>query len=361
MLRDTAYRVIADHLRTLTFAITDGAVPDSEGRGYVLRRILRRAVRYGMQTLGAQPGFFAKLIPEVARTMGSAFPEIVAKNADVVAIIAEEEASFGKMLKNGIKYFNKVADEVQAKGGSVIDGSSAFVLYDTMGFPVDLTQIMASERGMSVDMVVFHEHMARQKESSRQDTRSKKLAGHTALNLDAEAVSVLSHAGIKPTYDEPKYEWDTALTTTLRAIVNCRNELITGPTAHDVVVTGNDTVGIVLAHSPFYAEAGGQVADTGVLHVLNPLDEDDSLLLEVVDVQSYGGYVLHTCSLSSLNFESEEEQSGAVFTLKPGATVEAHVDYGRRRRVAPNHTMTHVLNGALRQVYILFWLSVFVL
>jgi len=148
---DMAYRVIADHLRTLTFAITDGAIPSNEGRGYVLRRILRRAVRYGRQKLGAQNGFLSRLVPTLVEHMGEAFPELHKDPKRVAAIIREEEESFGKTLDRGIGLFEDIASQ----SSKVISGADAFKLYDTFGFPLDLTQLMAQERGLSVDVEGF--------------------------------------------------------------------------------------------------------------------------------------------------------------------------------------------------------------
>lgn len=165
--RDTAYRVVADHLRTLTFAITDGAVPSNEGRGYVLRRVLRRAVRYGIQTLGAKPGFFAKLVPVLVKEMGEAFPELNDKSKEAIALISEEEEAFSSLLERGVKYFNELMVTLKAEASGkdlLIDGGKAFFLYDSLGFPIDLTQLMADEYGAKVDITGFQKAMEEQKE-----------------------------------------------------------------------------------------------------------------------------------------------------------------------------------------------------
>src|SRR6185436_2453832 len=161
---DTAYRVIADHIRTLTFAITDGALPSNVGRGYVLRRILRRAVRYGRQMLGAKTGFFAQLVPVVVDRFGEAFPELRKDPARVQKIILEEEESFGKTLDRGIKLFEQVAAETKNK---TIAGADAFKLYDTYGFPPDLTELMAAERGLKVDLDAYEKEAAKAVKLSR--------------------------------------------------------------------------------------------------------------------------------------------------------------------------------------------------
>ena len=148
--KDMAYRVIADHIRTLCFAIADGATPSNDGRGYVLRRILRRAVRYGMQTLGAERGFFSKLVAPLVVEYGEAFPELRNKKEEIEATLREEEASFSTLLDSGIKYFSEHEVKLREAGLTVISGEVAFYMYDSLGFPIDLTQIMATEKGMSM-------------------------------------------------------------------------------------------------------------------------------------------------------------------------------------------------------------------
>ncbi len=350
--------MIADHLRTISFAVADGGTPGSEGRGYVLRRILRRAVRYGIQILGAKPGFFAELVPEVAGVMGAAYPELAEKQRLVVAVVQEEEAAFVRLLDKGARYFNKVAAEVVAGGGSEISGESAFALYDESGFPVDLTQIMAAERGLSVDLAGFTSAMAKQKARSREDTRSKRMMGRTALALSTADIAHLQATGTPPTDDSSKYRWDVAVNTEVQAAFSA-DGLLSGTST----LAGEDTVGLVLRQTPFYAESGGQVADKG--HLLVGLRSGEEVRLAVLDVQvglfgptvsgnaltlscaqCYGGFVLHTCVLD----DCSTAPLSALCALESGAKVQAWVDYARRRRVAPNHTATHLLNSALRKV-----------
>ena len=277
--RDTAYRIIADHVRTLTFAITDGALPSNEGRGYVLRRILRRAVRYGMQTLGAKPGFFSQLVPIVAVELGGAFPELLEKNAMVMAVVAEEEKAFSSLLERGVKYFAEMQAEIKGQGSLVIPGDRAFYLYDTLGFPVDLTEIMANEQGMTVDVKAFQSAMTEQKDRSRAAGRAVRLAGRTALTFGAEQTSFLAKdMKVLPTQDSSKYQWDLTITTDLKAIYTDRG-FLNKVTAEDIVAT----VGIVLESSPFYAEAGGQVPDSGSITVT--LEGGRLIELDVLDVQ----------------------------------------------------------------------------
>ena len=244
---DTAYRVIADHIRTLTFAITDGAVPSNIGRGYVLRRILRRAVRYGRQMLGAKSGFFAQLVPVVVDRFGGAFPELRKDPARVAAVILEEEESFGRTLDRGIKLF----EEVASKSAGVIGGADAFKLYDTFGFPIDLTVLMAQERGMTVDMDGYEAQRARAEELSRAGA-SKDGPGQLALS--GEEIARLKRLNIDPTEDGHKFD-ARELSATVRAIWNGHNfdEHAKAGMAH----VGKQ-VGIITDRTAFYSTMGGQ-------------------------------------------------------------------------------------------------------
>lgn len=346
-----AYRVIADHIRTLTFAITDGAVPSNEGRGYVLRRILRRAVRYGQQFLKAKTGYFSSLVPVVVANFKDSFPELEAKQAFVMEVLRDEEESFGRTLSKGIRAFTKFADAVKAANGTVISGSDAFFLYDSMGFPVDLTQIMAGEAGMTVDVDGFYRCMAEQKARSQAAGKFNRNAG-TNLVLEAEQTAFLAKAGIAATDDSSKYTWHIKPTATVKAIFTT-----TGFLGADATVTpdSHEIIGIVLDTTPFYAESGGQIADTGALTVVSGdaaagSDEADaaaaasssSTVIDIDDVQVFGAYILHLG-----NVRRNADGSPA---LKVGDKVACEVDYERRGHIAPNHSSTHVLNFALREV-----------
>jgi len=173
-LRDMAYRVIVDHARTLTLAIADGAVPSGEGRGYVLRRILRRAVRYGRQMLDAPPGFFSTLVPSVVQTLGSGFPEIAEAAEQVQRVLRSEEAAFDRTVERGMQYFTEMKAELALEGGTVISGQRAFLLYDSHGFPLDLTQQMAEEAGLTVDAAGFETAMENQKTRSREALKEQQ-------------------------------------------------------------------------------------------------------------------------------------------------------------------------------------------
>ncbi len=331
---DTAYRVIADHVRTLTFAITDGAVPSNIGRGYVLRRILRRAVRYGRQMLGAKPGFFGQLVPALVDHMGEAFPELYAGSAKVTEIIREEEESFSRTLDRGIKLFEGVA--VQAKRTGVIPGNEAFKLYDTFGFPIDLTALMADERGMKVDMQGYEEQRKAAEAVSRAKPQDAE-SGESDLHLTGEQTARLSRMGIEPTDDSHKYSLRDCRAH-VRAIWNG-----TGFDEHlKAGVIQTRKIGVVLDRTNLYSEMGGQEADHGRLEVLAEArgggvhERHDSAEFRVESVRSFGGFVLHIGNL--LRGE-----------LRVGDSVIVHQDKVRRAGVASNHTATHLLNFALRK------------
>mmetsp|Transcript_23994 Transcript_23994/g.42834 ORF Transcript_23994/g.42834 Transcript_23994/m.42834 type:complete len:1188 (-) Transcript_23994:165-3728(-) len=330
---DMAYRVVADHIRTLSFSIADGARPGSDGRDYVLRRILRRAVRYGRETLGGQEGFFAKLVDVVVREFGGFFPELV-KNRDVIyETIREEEASFSRTLVKGIERFKKAA--VATPEGGKIGGAEAFELWDTFGFPIDLTQLMAEERGLTVDLAGYHAAFEAAREKSRAGGKKAAAGG---LKFEAEATGWLQAHSIPLTNDLPKYDWPETFPAQVKAIltpagfvdsVNSASEEEKGPW------------GVVLDATSFYAESGGQIGDTGVIEFENSSNnsngEGRGAKLNVSDAKVAAGYVLHVGDVLE----------GAIAV---GDKVNVKVDYNRRREIAPNHTMTHVLNLALKNV-----------
>ena len=335
--KDTAYRAIADHARTLCFAVADGAVPNNEGRGYVLRRILRRAVRYGQQMLSCPPGFLASLVPTVVQTFGHVYPELVQAQSKISEIIQEEEESFRTMLERGIQYFDDLQQELQAQGQAKIPGDRAFYLYDTLGFPLDLTQLMAVEAGFTVDATGFQQAMQEQRERSRQAQKASRSSAYGAvpdLELIAEQTAWLAKQGIAPTDDSYKYQWDIDLSATVMAIYG-EDGFLNNNKENDEAKVG-DLVGLILDQSPFYAEAGGQVADIGTIDLLDSNGSKRGSFT-VTDVQVYAGYVLHKGVV--------EEGSISV-----GQAVRCKVDYDRRRLIAPNHSMTHVLNAALRKI-----------
>ncbi|DBA01432.1 TPA: hypothetical protein N0F65_007329 [Lagenidium giganteum] len=334
-MKDMAYRVVADHIRTLTFAITDGAIPSNDGRGYVLRRILRRAVRYGQQFLNAPSGFLSELVPVVVEMLGEAFPELKTKQNDVHEIILDEEKSFGRTLNKGIDRFKKIAQAIkEASGGDkkklVVPGEDAFFLYDSMGFPIDLTQIMAEEEGMTVDIKGYEEQMKLQSERSKMDRKKGGNNGARPLVLEAAETSALAGMGAVPTDDAAKYEWNTTVQAKVAAIFTTTE---TSSSFVNEVKKGDfERVGVILDKTTFYAQSGGQIYDTGVLSATS-----GDFKLAVDSVESYAGYVMHMGPIDA-------------GSIKVGDVVECKVDYERRNKIAPNHTMTHVLNFALRKV-----------
>ncbi|XP_078444077.1 alanyl-tRNA synthetase [Wolffia australiana] len=315
---DMAYRVVADHIRTLSFAIADGSCPGNEGREYVLRRILRRAVRYGRDILKADEGFFSSLVGPLVNVMGEFFPELKQHESKIRSIIADEEASFGRTILKGIDKFKKAAQDVQ---GNKLSGQDAFILWDTYGFPIDLTQLMAEERGLSVDIDGYNVAL----EEARQKARSarNKQAGES-IAMDADATSVLQRNGVAPTDDSRKYVWNKDHESVVKAIYN-------GVEFQENVSEGAD-VGIVMESTSFYAEQGGQIYDTGSI-------EGGFGSFRVSNVQVFGGFVLH---IGSINQGSR--------ALSVGDKVKCKVDYARRALIAPNHTCTHILNFALKEV-----------
>jgi len=319
---DMAYRVIADHIRTLTFAITDGAVPSNEGRGYVLKRILRRAVRYGNQVLKAPSGFFHKLVPVVVTLMGDAFPEIKTRQELVVSVLKEEEAAFERTLHKGIEHFGRAIEKAQKEGKTVLGGADAFTLYDTYGFPVDLTQLMAEEKNFNVDMREYHQLMDEKRDQSGAQA---KLADNF-LELDAEATSILFHKKVPTTDDSLKYTQAQDSVPAKVLAVWSRNK----KSYQEKVEDASDLVGVILDRTNFYAESGGQTFDVGVL-------KSAQGTLEVVNVQAFAGYVLHIARI-------------VQGSISVNDTTNAQVNKERREPITINHTFTHVLNLALRTV-----------
>jgi alanyl-tRNA synthetase len=303
---DVACRVVADHARALTFAIADGVIPSNEGRGYVLRRILRRAARYGRQYLGIHEPFVVELVPVVVDLMGQAFPEVRQRQDYLLETIREEEQSFGKTLDRGIELFQRQARKLREAGEKQLPGEVAFDLYATYGFPVDLTQLMAAECDLQLDLPGYEQAMARHRELSG--------AGRAF-----QADEVLD---LPETDDSPKYAREPIETTVLGWVADGRfvsaGRLETGAEA-----------GVVLAQTSFYAEQGGQVGDVGCLTW-------DGGRFDVTDTQLAGAGVLHVGAVSA-------------GTLSAGQTVGCEVDR-RRADIMRNHTGTHLLNWALREV-----------
>jgi alanyl-tRNA synthetase len=292
---DIAMRVIADHVRTLTAAIADGALPGNDGRGYVLRRILRRAARYG-RNLGFKEPFLFELASVVAEQMSSIFPEMRDRLDLVQKVIRAEEESFNVTLDRGLALFEEVAEAVEDSESPSIAGEDAFKLYDTFGFPIDLTQVLARERGLTVDMPRFEELLQQQKDRSLRVHASKK----QVISATTELSNVES---LFTGYD------------------------VMEDTGRALLIEGNT---VILDRTPFYAESGGQISDTGVLIIEgNPH--------RVKDVRKSGAAIAHIL---------EEESVEA----SPDSTAHASIDRPRRIDIMRNHSATHLMHSALRKV-----------
>jgi alanyl-tRNA synthetase len=306
-LDNKSLRVIADHIRACSFLIVDGVLPSNEGRGYVLRRIIRRALRHGWM-LGVRGDFFWKMVAPLVEVMADAYPELITKRDLVERALRGEEERFGETLEQGMRIF----DEVAARSGDAIPGADAFKLYDTYGFPVDLTADIARERGLVVDMAGFDAAMAQQRETAR---AAGKFGGGTTLS--AELV-----AQLQPT----EFLGYDALATGGVIVV----ALLKDGRPVDAISAGDDAI-VLLDRTPFYAESGGQVGDAG------ELDAKDMRFV-VDDTRKLAGqFHGHVGRL----------QAGS---LRVGEHVVASVDAGRRAAVVLNHSATHLLHAALRKV-----------
>eukprot|EP01127_Copromyxa_protea_P001272 TRINITY_DN11306_c0_g1_i1.p1 TRINITY_DN11306_c0_g1~~TRINITY_DN11306_c0_g1_i1.p1 ORF type:complete len:970 (-),score=307.67 TRINITY_DN11306_c0_g1_i1:36-2783(-) len=319
---DTAYRIVADHIRTLTFALSDGAVPSSEGRGYVLRRILRRAVRYGKEFLGAKDGYFHQLVDVVIEKFGHFFPELTTNPERVKTIIRKEEEQFNTTLQRGINKFKQLTKNM--KSGDTLSADDTFLLYGTFGFPLDLTQIMCDEKGFLCDTKGFAALLEEQRIEASTAFAAKR--GGIVFKLQAAALSQLQSTGATPTNDSSKYIIGESSLSTVQGIWQGTPE---DGSFVDSFSESAD-IGVILNQSSFYAESGGQIYDTGFL-------EADGLLFLVKEVKVFGGYVAHIGTLKHGE-------------LKVGGTVQCSVNYERRRPIMANHTSTHMINFALQKV-----------
>lgn len=290
------FRVIADHIRMLSFSIADGAMPGNEGRGYVLRRILRRAARFG-RILDLQEPFIYELVDSVGEILGDVFPEVIDKRTHIQNVIKAEETSFNATLDRGLGHFDRI---VKSLDSTVIPGEEAFRLYDTYGFPLDLTELIAREQGLSVDIAGFDSAMADQKSRAKAAGKFKHEVSRIEWKTNTEGA------------DSQFTGYDTM-------------------SAESVIrrwaIQGNQLL-VVLDKTPFYAESGGQVGDTGTM-INNGID------LQVVDVKKDGDVFLHVC-------EGDFDESFA------GQTVHCIVDADRRQAIRSNHTATHLMHKALK-------------
>ena len=298
---DVAMRVIADHIRTIAFAITDGQLPSNAKAGYVIRRILRRAVRYGYTFLGRREAFMYSLLPVLIETMGDAYPELIAGRELIAKVMREEEESFLRTLETGIRLLDKQIEEAKKAGKTVLDGHDAFVLYDTYGFPLDLTALILTEQGLSVDEAGFDKAMQEQKERARNAAAID--AGDWQIVNDGSAVRFVGY--------------DT---------LECTTEIL----RYREVKQKNATFyQVVLSETPFYAEMGGQVGDKGFLIAA------DGTKYDVFDTKRENNLAIHLMKKLPATLEGD---------------FRAVVDEERRHRIEANHSATHLLHEALREV-----------
>ncbi|XP_001357433.2 alanine--tRNA ligase, cytoplasmic [Drosophila pseudoobscura] len=327
---DMAYRVLADHARTITIALADGGTPDNTGRGYVLRRILRRAVRYATEKLNAKPGFFGTLVNTVVHLLGDAFPEVKKDPQHIIDIINEEELQFLKTLTRGRNLLNRTIEKLGSQ--SIIPGDVAWRLYDTYGFPVDLTQLMAEEKSLEIDMAGYEAA----KQNSYVLSQGKGASKIEEINLDVHAISQLQEQGVPPTNDSFKYKYE-AVSEERDSAYNyqeCTSKIVALRFENQFVneISNGQKAGIVLDKTNFYAESGGQIFDQGALVKLN--DEANEFLVD--RVYNRGGYILHIGVVEG--------------TLKVGDELQLHIDEERRWLTMKNHSATHALNHCLLQV-----------
>ncbi|MGL5785862.1 MAG: alanine--tRNA ligase [Bacteroidales bacterium] len=296
---DIALRVIADHIRTIAFSITDGQLPSNAKAGYVIRRILRRAVRYGYTFLGQQHAFMHKLIPALIGTMGDAYPELVSQQTLIEKVIKEEEESFLRTLETGIRLLDRVMNDTKAKGLNEISGVDAFTLYDTFGFPLDLTELILRENGFTVNLDEFTAEMQKQKERAR----------------NAAAVETGDWVIVKE--GEPQFVgYD---------LMACDAEIL----RYRQIKQKNKTLfQLVLDKTPFYAESGGQVGDTGVLR-------NDEETVNIIATKKENNLAVH------ITEKMPQDVSATFF---------AEINLADREATAANHTATHLIHEALREV-----------
>ena len=315
---DVTYRVVADHVRCLCIALADGARPGPDGRGYVLRRILRRGVRMARQAMGADKPLLCTLVPVVVQSLGDVFPTLKADPELLASIIEDEEKTFLRTLDRGLLLF----DEAAHRGEASISGEDAFTLHDTWGFPVDLTEQMARERDITIDRDGYDEHM----EAARE--RSRAGGGTTAAaDLPPDAIAGLEALGEKPTDDSAKYDDKPVAMARIVGLWD----------GHQLVnqLHGGSAGIVILDKTTFYGEQGGQIGDQGTLIVEAEGATHGGATFIVEDTRRAGNWVLHVGRVS----EGDLHCAGHV---------TAHINIERRHRIEANHTATHILNHALR-------------
>ena len=308
---DISFKVIADHIRSLAFAIGDGALPSNEGRGYVLRRLLRRAVMHGKK-LGIDQAFLYKLVPVVGEIMVSYYPEVKQQEAFIEKVVRTEEERFHETINDGLSMLNDVLAELKAKNETTLYGKVIFKLYDTFGFPVELTEEVAEDEGLKVDHEGFEVEMQAQKERARAARTTEKSMGvQTALLGDIKVAS--------------KFVGYEHLESESELLVILKDDAI-------VDMVGEGEARLIFAETPFYAEMGGQIADKGII-----VDSEGKIIANVTDVQKApNGQALHTVEV--------------LGSLKEGEKYFLQVNAAYRNKIIKNHTATHVLHKALKEV-----------
>ena len=313
---DVSIRVITDHIRSCTFMVSDGILPSNEGRGYVLRRLLRRAARHG-RLLGIQGPFLVDLVETVIQSSESAYPELREHAAYIKKVVGTEEANFARTIDAGMNILTGLIDAMEKAHQHILSGLDAFKLNDTFGFPLDLTREIAAEQGIQVDEDGFHAEMTKQKERARAERLKKNISGWSADLFGELTAAPTVFTG-----------YDTLTDTGVVVALSDEETLTDGISTDDQAKEG---VLVVLDKTPFYAEMGGQVADHGVL-------SGDNCALRVLDMKKTPkGYFVHTCVL----------ENGYV---RVGDTLTAQVDKEYRWAIARNHTATHLMQAALREV-----------
>jgi alanyl-tRNA synthetase len=303
-------KVIADHIRACAFLIADGVIPGNEGRGYVLRRIIRRALRHGYK-LGQTKPFFYRIVADLTQEMGAAYPELQEQQSRIEAVLRQEEERFGETLENGMKILDGALGQMKSGDPKMLDGETAFLLYDTYGFPVDLTGDICRERGVSIDHAGFNDAMERQREQARAAGKFRMAAG-------------VEYVG-----DKTRFTGYTSLAEDAKVVA-----LYHEGSAVQRLARGESGI-VVLNATPFYAESGGQVGDRGVLEAIS---DGHVMRFSVVDTQKIQVDVFgHHGTV----------ESG---TLAVGDVVQARVDAAARERIRNNHSATHLMHAALRDV-----------
>ncbi|CCE65825.1 hypothetical protein TPHA_0N00450 [Tetrapisispora phaffii CBS 4417] len=319
---DTAYRVIADHARTLVVALADGGIPNNEGAGYVLRRIQRRGIRYVHKYMNYPiETFFSQLAPTIIEQFKDVFPEVAKNPEHIYAILNEEEKAFAKTLDRGEKLFTQYALKAQESSDRMLNGTDVWRLYDTFGFPLDLTQLMASELQLNIDRTGFEKAKLQSYEASKR-RKDNKEADQMKLNI--HDISKLNDENILKTDDSFKYGSSDISGNILR--------LFNGTSFVDKIEKADTVYGVILDKTCFYAEQGGQIYDTGSITL-----DNKNTSFTVQNVQVYNGYVLHSGILNE-------------GSLEVGDKVTLSYNELRRNAIKANHTATHVLNYALRSV-----------